>query len=435
MGCGIPEQLFMAFQVVEVDSLIIGAGVIGSSVAMHLAEHSVRSGGSIAAGEIRCLDFDLDGALSSSELNAGGVRATWNQPINIRMSQLTIDYFAQNAEAVGYHSCGYLWLQTPEKLPAALKARERQIAMGWPVEAWDLSELRRRVPFIDKTQDLAGAVFGPRDGLVNPNRVKNHFREKARAAGARFDDRTLVREVRYENDGSLRVICDRFPVVLETEQKIEALSDRPIAGVQVERVEYHAQRVVNCAGPWAGAVAKVLGYSSPAFSQRRQICIFDCRDVNLTKYGMIIDTSGVYFHPEATNGLAGWANHDEPHGVNYAYDGDSFFMEHIWPALYERSTAFEKLKHVTGWAGLYEVSPDESAILGQVEIGEPARAGVRGRVFEAHSFSGHGVMHSHSAGLAIAELMLQGKYSTLDVSELSATRFQVGREVRETAII
>jgi glycine/D-amino acid oxidase-like deaminating enzyme len=110
-------------------------------------------------------------------------------------------------------------------------------------------------------------------------------------------------------------------------------------------------------------------------------------------------------------------------------------MEHIWPALYERSTAFEKLKHVTGWAGLYEVSPDESAIIGAVETGDPARAGARGRIFEAHSFSGHGVMHSHSAGLAVAELILQGKYSNIDVSELSAGRFALGREVRETAII
>jgi FAD-dependent oxidoreductase domain-containing protein 1 len=428
----------MSIQVVEaipVDTLIIGAGVIGSSVAMHLAELSAKQGGRANSGEIRCIDFDMEGGLSSSELNAGGVRATWNQPINIRMAQHTIDYFSKNAEAVGYHACGYLWLQTPERLPAALKARERQIAMGWPVEAWDVAELKRRVPFIDKTDDLAGATFGTRDGLVNPNRVKNHFREKARASGVRFDDRTLVREARYEADGSLRLVCDRYPVAMETEQKVEALSDRPVSGVQAERIEYRAQRVVNCAGPWAGPLAKILGYNSPVYSQRRQICIFDCRDVDLTRYGMMIDTSGVYFHPEATNGLAGWANHDEPHGVNYAYDGESFFMEHIWPALYERSTAFEKLKHVTGWAGLYEVSPDESAIIGAVETGEAARAGARGRIFEAHSFSGHGVMHSHSAGLALAELMLQGKYSTIDVSELSAARFESGREVRETAII
>lgn len=414
----------MTTHTIPVDTLIVGAGVIGSSVAMHLAQM-----GSSGTGDIRTIDFDLEGSLSSSELNAGGVRATWNQPINIKMSQLTIDYLAQHAEAVGYRDCGYLWLYTPDRLPAALKARERQVAMGWPVEAWDVAELKRRVPFIDKTDDLAGAVFGPRDGLVNPNRVKNHFREKARECGAQFDDRTLLRTVENEADGSIRVICERYPAAITPEQKIEVLAGRKAPGIEAERVEYRAKRVVNCAGPWAGPVARALGYKSPAYAQRRQICMFDCRDVDLTKYGMIIDTTGVYFHPEATNGLAGWANHDEPHGVNYEYDGETFFMEHIWPALYERSTAFEKLKHVTGWSGLYEVSPDESAIIGEVE------SAPRGRIFEAHSFSGHGVMHSYSAGLALAELMLQGKYLTLDISELSGARFEKGREVRETLVI
>src|SRR5262245_46492986 len=73
----------------RVDTLVVGAGVIGSSVAMHLAQKGVR--------DIRVIDFDMEGALSSSELNAGGVRATWLQPINIEMSKLTIDYLAENA--------------------------------------------------------------------------------------------------------------------------------------------------------------------------------------------------------------------------------------------------------------------------------------------------------------------------------------------------
>src|SRR4051794_38621185 len=115
----------------SVDTLIIGAGVIGSSVAMHLSKK-------LDAG-VRAIDFDLDGSLSSSELNAGGVRATWNQPINIEMAKLTIGYLAQNAEEVGYRDCGYLWLCTPEKMAGALKAREKQTAMGWDVQAWDVA--------------------------------------------------------------------------------------------------------------------------------------------------------------------------------------------------------------------------------------------------------------------------------------------------------
>src|SRR3954468_20316458 len=105
----------------KVETLIVGAGVIGSSVAMHLAQAGMT--------DICVIDFDLEGSLSSSELNAGGVRATWVQPINIQMSKLTIDYFSTVAEEVGYRPCGYLWLHSEKRLEGALQARQRQLEM------------------------------------------------------------------------------------------------------------------------------------------------------------------------------------------------------------------------------------------------------------------------------------------------------------------
>lgn len=406
----------------QVDTLIIGAGVIGSSVAMHLAQLDPKR-------SVRVIDFDLEGSLSSSELNAGGVRATFSQPLNIRMSQLSIDYFAQIAEEVGYRSCGYLWLHPAERVSFARQALERQRQAGWPVEDWDLAELRRRVPLIDKTEGIAAAFFAPRDGLVNPNRLKNHFREKARARGVVFEDRLWLQKAEFSKE-RVHLYCEKFPLALSHEAKVEVVSGNLSLGNPT--VEYEAKEVINCAGPWAVSLAKTLGYSSPSFAVRRQVCIFDCRDADLTRYGMIIDPSGVYFHPEATNGLAGFADPTEQPGVNYSYDGESFFLEKIWPALYERSSAFERLKHLTGWAGLYDVSPDESAIIGEASVTDPQRAG---KIFEAHSFSGHGVMHSYAAGLALAELMVQGRYVTVDASMLSGQRFQRGAELHEGAVI
>lgn len=407
----------------NVGTLVIGAGVIGSSVAMHLAEKGIP--------DVKCVDFDLEGTLSSSELNAGGVRATWAQPLNIQASQLTIDYFAKNAEEVGYRPVGYLWLHTKERMPAALKARDLQTSMGWPVEAWDVPELRRRVPFVDKTEGIEGAIFAPRDGLVNPNLLKNHFRAKAKEKGATFDDRVWIRAAEAKPGARIKVTADVYSRALTQEEKIAVYSGRD-PGVAKETREYSCERVVNCAGPWAMGLAKMLGYDCPSQAVRRQICIFDCRDVDLSHYGMIIDTSGVYFHPEATNGLAGIANRDEPSGVNFNYDGEDFFMERIWSALYERSTGFERLKHLTGWAGLYEVSPDDSAIVGKVENGE---AGRHGGVYEAHSFSGHGVMHSYTVGLAMAEMISQGRYSTIDLSPLAGRRFESGQLLKEGWVI
>lgn len=397
----------------KAEVVVIGAGLIGSAVAMYLAKLGVSS--------VRVIDVDLEGALSSSELNAGGVRATLSNPVNILLSMQSIDYFAKIRDEIGYRDCGYLWLRSAEQMPRAEKSRELQTSLGWKVESWDLAELRRRVPFIDKTDGIAGAHFGPRDGLINPNLLKLHFRTGAAKLGVRFDDRTRLKSAEVSATG-VKLRCDRFAALdTETRQVLMTGGDAPASA---SIVEYQADRVVNCAGPWAAQVAKILGYSCPSEPYRRQIAIFDCRDVDLSPYGMIVDTSGVYFHPEATNGLAGVSTHEKA-GFNFQYDGQSFFEELIWPALYERSTAFEKLRHLTGWAGLYEVSPDHSAIIGDVTD----------RIFEAHSFSGHGAMQSPAAGLGLAERIVSGRYQTIDLKELSGKRFEEGRLVSERAVI
>ncbi len=403
--------------------IIIGAGLVGSAVALHLAKLGVSS--------IRVIDFDLEGTLSSSELNAGGVRATWNQSINIEMSKLSIDYFSQHAGEVGYRDAGYLWLQRSTGWEQALAAREKQVAAGWPVEVWDVKKLREKVSFIDKTDDLVGAIFAPRDGLLNPNLLKIHLREEAKRLGVQFVDRTLLKSAEVGANG-IQLICEEFSHIVIPDQKEAVLtsqfSQRP-QDQEVGRATYRCDRVVNCAGAWANQVATVLGYQCPSIAVRRQVCIFDCKEVDLTPFGMMVDPSGVYFHPEAMNGLAGFATPGETPGANFNYDGVQFFEEQIWPALYERASGFERLRHLTGWAGLYEVSPDESAVIG--ENGRPGSS----QIYEAHSFSGHGVMHCYAAGLALAELIVHGQFRTIDASILSGRRFAEGRLVHETQVI
>jgi FAD-dependent oxidoreductase domain-containing protein 1 len=420
---------------VSVNALVIGAGVIGSSVAYHLAR--------LGMTDIRVVDPDLEGSLSSSELNAGGVRATFNQAINIEMSKLTIDFFAHHAQEMGYRDVGYLWLKTSEGFAKAQAVTELQRSLGWSVEEWDVAELRRKIPFIDKTDDLAGALFAPRDGLVNPNLVKVFYRNEARKLGVIFEDRTFVLSSEEKSSSEMEVRCRKF-VQLTQEQKVHVLSGKlsepaqaPGAttgpsGSEASEIRYRAQIVINCAGPWAAEVARALAYESPAYPLRRQVSIFDCRDVDLSPYGMIVDTSGVYFHPEAMNGLAGFAIQGEEPKFNFEYGGEAFFTEYIWAPLFERSSRFERLKHLTGWAGLYDVSPDESAIIGKAARGQRREYD---RVFEAHSFSGHGVMHCHSAGVVLAELILNGKYSSLDAAALSADRFKSGKLLHEGAVI
>jgi glycine/D-amino acid oxidase-like deaminating enzyme len=403
---------------------VIGAGIIGSALAMALAERG--------ASDVVVYDPDLEGSLSSSELNAGGVRATFNQPANIRCSKISIDYFAEHATEIGYRACGYLWMLEAEGMRRADRSFAHWRAAEWPFEVWDVARLREYAPFIDKTDDLVGAVFAPRDGLLNPNLLKLHFRARARAAGATFVDRHLLRDACVEPNG-VSLTFERLAAHPSREEKETAYRslENVFAG-ESGSVRLEADRVVNCAGPWAKEVARILGYGCPSYNVRRQISLFDCRDLDLSKYGMMVDSSGVYFHPEAGYILGGIAEREEPLGQNFEYGGESFFQEKIWMPLAERSTKFEALRHRNGWGGLYEVSPDESAIIGAVETGAPRGSG---RVFESHSYSGHGVMHSYACGVALADRILLGKSELFDLDVFSGARFENGRTLSETAVI
>lgn len=378
----------------------------------------------LGAENVVVVDPDLEGTLSSSELNAGGVRATFNQELNILCSKYSIEYFEKHASDVGYRPVGYLWMHGKEGMDRGLRSLGAWTKAGWPVEAWDVEKLRSFAPFIDKTDDLVGALYGPRDGLLNPNLLKLHYRAQAKAKGVRFLDRLSLRRSTVEKTGVL-LTFDSLKSELSREEKEEFFIQDPNLRIENAPVTFRAERVVNCAGAWAKDVARILGYESPSYSVRRQISLFDCRGLDLSSYGMMVDSSGVYFHPEASFIVGGIAERETPHGPNFQYEGDSFFQEKIWMPLAERSTKFEALRHISGWGGLYEVSPDESAIIGEVTE----------RVFESHSYSGHGVMHSYACGVALAERMILGKARLLDLDPFSGTRFNRGKLLPETAVI
>ncbi len=152
----------------------------------------------------------------------------------------------------------------------------------------------------------------------------------------------------------------------------------------------------------------------------RQLCVVASRDVDLSDEGMIVDSSDCYFHHEGGELiLAGYSPPGDPPAYRFDYEGAAFFEREIWPRLAHRISRFDRLDHVRGWTGLYELSPDNSALLGAVPGLENA--------YEIHSFSGRGVMQSWAAALCLAELITTGAYATFPrASLLSAGRFATG---------
>jgi glycine/D-amino acid oxidase-like deaminating enzyme len=249
---------------------------------------------------------------------------------------------------------------------------------------------------------------------VNPNAVKEHYRAVAREHGVEFLDRKLVVEIGREGD---RVTSARVRRLPDEDSAHESLEGREATGPEAMIA---VDRMVNAAGPWAGQVARLLGAPVHTRAVPRQISVSACRDVDLSGEGMIVDTTGVYLHHESGDLiLTGYSPPGDPPGYRFRYEGAAFFEREIWPRLAARISAMDRLQHVRGWAGLYELSPDNSALLGRVEGLENA--------FEIHSFSGRGVMQSHAAALSLAELMTTGAMRTHpSAGQLSAERFALG---------
>jgi glycine/D-amino acid oxidase-like deaminating enzyme len=395
------------------DVAIVGAGIIGSSLAMALGERGLRS---------VSLDIDLSGRLGSSERNAGGVRATWWQPVNIVLCRASIEYYEKIAADVGFLQKGYLWLYDAQTWPGALQHLELQRQLGHPIEELTPQQVSQRVPEIDRLDGIAGATFAPRDGLINPNLLKQHYRERSKERGASYIDRVFINAIEPQSD-EVRLSCWQADENLPEEGLMRLMAqDARAAEPETGRMfELRAGCAAICCGAWSPNLTRLVGVETPTEAVRRQICLVDSRVTDLSAYGMIVDTSGLYFHNEGPHILAGYSPPQEPAGYSFRYDGEEFFMTQIWPRLYARMSCFERLRHVTGWAGLYAVSPDRSAIVGRLGP----------RLFEAHSFSGRGVMQSYGAGQALADLIVNGRYERLDASALSRGRFDSGELISE----
>jgi glycine/D-amino acid oxidase-like deaminating enzyme len=410
------------------DVLIVGGGVIGTSVAWALASRGVSG--------IVVVDLDLAGLYASSELNAGGARATWWQPVNIESCLATLDFFRDHAEDFGFRDRGYLWLYDDRDLfNEALQKRQLQNSFGLDIEMLSPAELAKRFPVLDREIcEIVGATYSPKDGLVNPNAVRAWYRTEAERRGVKFCNRHYVSGVETQcvsgSAGSRRRVSAVDVIEVQrggitdpdgVVREILTTHRVPIAE-QVAETRIGCDVVVNCLGAWSPIFSSKIGLSDVTEPVRRQICLVDVHredfaaGVSIDDLGMIVDASGLYFHPEGSHVLAGFSTPDEAPGFDFDYDGQEFFESQIWPRLAHRSSSFERCGHVRGWAGLYAVTPDCSGVAGRVNHFD--------NLYEAHSFTGRGVMQSYAVGRSMADLITTGRFETCDLSALTRERFE-----------
>jgi sarcosine oxidase, subunit beta len=381
------------------DVVIIGAGIVGSSIAFHLTEAGVRN--------VLVIERETRQGLGSTGKSMGGVRAQFSTDVNIRMSIYSIPFFARFEEVTGhpsgYKPHGYLFMATNDRHMNYLRTNgARQKALGLNnVQLLSPGEIRKVLPQL-RSDDIIGGSLCPTDGFVDPESVMTGFMARAIERGA-----TLWRGTEVTG------ICTDHSA---------------ITGVTTTNGDVSAPIVVNAAGPWAAAVARMAGADLPVQPLRRMLVLTEPFPGLPERLPMLIDMStGWHFRPEGLGLLMAWAGSDQQAG--FRADFDPAFIEKILTHAANRVPAFANVavNPRRCWAGLYEMSPDHHAILG------PAPE-IRGFYF-ANGFSGHGVMHSPATGRIVADLIVHGDTDVIDARDLNVQRFAEGRAIEESAIL
>jgi len=392
------------------DIVIVGSGIVGSSVAYHLTEQGCTN--------VLVIEREAHQGKGSTGKSMGGVRAQFSTPVNIQMSRYSIDFFSQFDEVIGhpadYRAHGYLFCATNERHLDYLKSnRERQAAMGVKnVELVSRDEIAKFVPQL-RVDDIVGGTFCPTDGFVDPHSVMMGFMLKARERGVRLWLDTAVTGIEVE-PANQTVLKDR-PL-------------RRITGLTTTRGHVSTPIVVNAAGPWAAEVARLAGTEVPVQPLRRQLVPTEPFDGLPQRFPMVIDMStGFHFRREGKGILLAWNDPEETPG--FKTETDPGFIEKILTRAAARvpRLAEAEVNPRRAWAGLYEMTPDHHAIIG-------AAPDVVGLYF-VNGFSGHGVMHSPASGRITADLILQGHSNLIDTSQLNVERFASGRLLEETAVL
>ena len=373
--------------------VVIGAGIVGAACAYHLTTSGLN---------VTVLERAKTFAAGSTGASAAGVRVQFSEEVNVRLSWTSIQEYRTFAERhgtdAGYRPIGYLFLVPPAAWPAHLEAVEVQRRVGAPVQVLDLQEAQQKVPFI--TEGLAGATFGPADGIVDPHTVTQTFLDMAQRGGA-----------------TVRLGCPM--------ERAERRSG--VWRVSVPEGTVDADHVVNAAGPWAGQVAASAGLSVDVQPVRRMV--FATAPLSAPRVvPLTIDVAtGFYLRSEADRILFGRSRPDEPPGFTQGMDWD--WLEEVLRAGVTRFPVLGDmgLDARASWWGYYEVTPDHNPVLGRM----PDAPGW----INACGFSGHGVQQAPAVGRVIAEEIVQGRASTIDIDDLRIERFAARDRPAERHII
>jgi len=362
--------------------VVIGGGVVGCSIAYHLARRGLR--------DVAVVERETVGSGTTSKA-AGGIRAQFPIEAEIRFSLESIQVFERFREEFGvdpgYKKIGYLFLISEAK---HLHGFEQRIALqrklGVDVRVITPDDARELVPAL-RVNDLIAAVWGPGDGLAGPAEVTTGFARRARELGVKIVEGVRVTSIER--------------------------ADGRVTGVTTSNGSIAAPRVVNAAGPSAARVARLAGIELPVHPRRRHIFFTEPFPAIPGPVPLTTDvSSGFYFRKELEQVLLSPGDVEDI-GEDFDVPMDPGKVEDAVQKAVHRLPMIADARIAGGWAGLRPLTPDDHAIIGW--------SVVEG-FFLAVGFGGHGFQHSPATGRYVSEWLLDGTPS-MDLSPFDPGRF------------
>ncbi len=377
------------------DVVVIGAGIVGCSAAYHLA----------AAGAGRVLLLDREDAVGrgSTGACAGGFRQQFSTEVNIRLSRasvpMIVGFTEEHGIALDVTQDGYLFLvREPASWRSFLRGVELQRSLGVEVETLGPGDAASLVPGVN-VEGVIGATFGPRDGIADPAGLTQGYASLARDAG----------------------------VTVALGEPVEAIvaGEGTGAGVRTRGGTVAASAVVLAAGAWSGALAATAGVDLPIEPVPRVVVTTGPFPGVPERRTLVIDAdSSFYIHREADGVLMGMGGADEP---TFDTSVDEGFVERdLLPKALEIFPPLAEAGIRSTWAGLYEMTPDRHPVIGPAPVDG---------LWIAAGFSGHGFQQGPIVGKLLAEMIVDGAATSVDVTSLGLDRFARGELVLEHHVV
>ncbi|XP_059470813.1 FAD-dependent oxidoreductase domain-containing protein 1-like [Neocloeon triangulifer] len=420
------------------DVLIVGGGVIGSSIAFFLLENFP------GAMNVTVIEKDPTYTKCATTLSCGGLRQQFSLPENILMSQFGAKFLRELPRRCGiegmdppdvqFHPQGYLFLATESGAEQLTLNHDVQMDLGVKNVLLTKEQLQKRFPWLN-TEDIELGCLGlENEGWFDPWTLLNALRSKAIALGAHY----------VQGEGVGFEFTEMPDVIISGDD-----SGLPYNRVNklVVRLETGEERKVtfsNCViacGPSSGHIAELanvgsgpgmLAFPLPVEPRKRYVFNVHCPKGPGIDLPFVIDPTGTYVRREGYGGnyICGRSPHEgepEPSTANFDVDHD-FFDQCVWPHLAHRIPAMQELKVKSSWAGHYDYNTfDQNAILGPHPYHH--------NLYFATGFSGHGLQQAPAVGQAIMEMMVEGQLTTMDLSRFTFDRILVGHKVLESNIV